>query len=205
VSIQIGDETITCDSTTAGTIRWTGSDFEGCNGSEWVSLTPTTLFYAIGDTGPAGGIVFYVTDGGLHGMEAAPADQSSNAEWGCRGTEIAGADGTSVGTGAQNTADILAGCNTAGIAAELADTYTLNGYDDWFLPSQDELNWMHQLNVITTFLALDGYWSSTEYTSGTNYENALYQSFGGTLGDGLGGAVPSYKSGFVSVRAVRAF
>ena len=31
--------------------------------------------YVVGDVGPAGGIVFYVTDGGLHGLEAAPADQ----------------------------------------------------------------------------------------------------------------------------------
>jgi len=33
--------------------------------------------YAIGDTGPSGvGIVFYITDGGLHGMEVAPSDRS---------------------------------------------------------------------------------------------------------------------------------
>lgn len=30
--------------------------------------------YAIGDTGPSGvGKVFYITDGGLHGLEAAPS------------------------------------------------------------------------------------------------------------------------------------
>ena len=32
--------------------------------------------YAIGDTGPASGIVLYVTGGGLHGLEAAPEDQT---------------------------------------------------------------------------------------------------------------------------------
>jgi hypothetical protein len=33
-----------------------------------------TRGYAIGDTGPSGvGIVFYVTDGGLHGLEVAPS------------------------------------------------------------------------------------------------------------------------------------
>ncbi|MBP8084514.1 MAG: hypothetical protein KAZ87_15050 [Spirochaetes bacterium] len=38
--------------------------------------------YAIGDTGPSGvGFVFYITDGGLHGLEVAPVDQSTSAAW----------------------------------------------------------------------------------------------------------------------------
>ena len=38
--------------------------------------------YAIGDTGPSGvGIVFYITDGGLHGLEVAPVDQSTSQVW----------------------------------------------------------------------------------------------------------------------------
>jgi hypothetical protein len=38
--------------------------------------------YKIGDTGPSGvGIVFYVTDNGTHGLEAAPGNQSTNISW----------------------------------------------------------------------------------------------------------------------------
>jgi len=37
---------------------------------------PEPTVYAIGDTGAADGIVFYITDGGLHGLEAAPVDQA---------------------------------------------------------------------------------------------------------------------------------
>ena len=107
-----------------------------CGGSG--SNTGSTL-YAVGDTGPAGGIVFYITDGGLHGLEAAPVDQSASAAWGCFGVPFAGADGTDIGTGAQNTADILAGCGETPIAADIAAGYTLNGFSDWFLPSKDEL------------------------------------------------------------------
>jgi hypothetical protein len=168
VSIQIGDEDVTCDSTIAGTIRWTGTDFAGCDGTAWLSLTGR-VFYSIGDTGPAGGKVFYVTDGGLHGLEAAPSDQDggTGAAWGCYGTEISGADGTVVGTGAQNTADILTGCATAGIAAELADAYMLNGYSDWFLPSWDELDLLYQRKDVVGGFASTFYWSSTEYTSQT--------------------------------------
>ena len=122
------------------------------------------VYYAIGDTGPAGGIVFYITDGGLHGLEAAPSDQSTAAEWGCYGIDISGADRTAVGTGAQNTADILARCSTAGIAADLADTYTLNGYDDWFLPSMDELNLLYQQKTVVGGFADGVYWSSSEFS-----------------------------------------
>lgn len=151
--------------------------------------------YAIGDTGPAGGIVFYITGVGLHGLEAAPADQSSGAAWGCYGTLIAGADGTAVGTGAQNTADILAGCSESGIAARIADAYTLNGYDDWFLPSKDELNFLYLQKAVVGGFAVGGYWSSTENVS----SHAWSQIFG----DGY--QYNTNKNGTLRVRAVRAF
>src|SRR6185295_12315170 len=62
--------------------------------------------YALGDIGPAGGLIFYensnaATDGWRY-LEAAPFDQSAGASWGCFRTEIAGARGTVVGTGRQN-------------------------------------------------------------------------------------------------------
>ena len=47
--------------------------------------------FEIGDEGPAGGIVFHVTDGGLHGLEAAPVDQL-NAQWCPSLTDIADVD-----------------------------------------------------------------------------------------------------------------
>jgi len=36
--IKVANDT-TCNSSKAGTIRWTGTAFEGCNGSDWVSLS----------------------------------------------------------------------------------------------------------------------------------------------------------------------
>ncbi len=86
--------------------------------------------------------MFQIEDTGVNGLEAALEDQSTGAEWGCYGTLIAGADGTAVGTGAQNTADILAGCSEAGIAVEICDGYSLNGYDDWFLPSTNKITFI---------------------------------------------------------------
>ncbi|MFT4758300.1 MAG: hypothetical protein ACI9LN_000259, partial [Saprospiraceae bacterium] len=98
------------------------------------------------------------------GMVAAATDQSTGATWGCLGDEINGADGKVLGTGAQNTMDILMGCNTDGIAAKLCAQLELNGYTDWFLPAQDELNLMW-INLADS----DG----DGYSSGADYEGNL--------------------------------
>lgn len=155
--------------------------------------------YVIGDTGPAGGVVFYVTAFGHHGLEAAPADQAipfnPGAEWGCVGKTITGADGTAIGTGAQNTADILAGCTESGIAARLAADYTLNGFAGWFLPSKDELNELYLNRAVVGGFASNLYWSSSEFSG----FGAWSQDFAS------GGQYDFGKDGAFGVRAVRAF
>jgi hypothetical protein len=95
------------------------------NGTEWRNLDGTILM----DVGNyyQGGKIAYVLklgdpgfiEGEIHGLIAAASDQSAQAEWGCYGTTIPGADGTALGTGNQNTIDIIAGCVTAGIAANI--------------------------------------------------------------------------------------
>jgi len=117
-----------------------------------------------------GGIVAYILQAGdpgydatmQHGLIAAPSDQSTGAEWGCYGTEISGADGTAIGTGNQNTVDIMTGCSTAGIAARLCGDLVLGGYSDWYLPSKDELNQLYLNRVAIGGFADYYYWSSTE-------------------------------------------
>lgn len=185
---------------------WDGSVWQLTPAPTTVNATALTLCggkpiwatgkcYSEGDTGPAGGIVFYITDGGAHGLEAAPADQSAGAQWGCYGTPITGADGTATGTGAQNTADIIAGCGEASIAAQVADAYTLNGYDDWFLPSKDELNLLYLQKDVVGGFAGGYYWSSSEDDSGS----AWYQVFD------VGFQSLNNKGTMLRVRAVRAF
>jgi len=154
------------------------------------------ILYEIGDTGPAGGIVFYVTDGGLHGLEAETVIlDPPTAPWGCRGIDITGADGTAIGTGAQNTADIIAGCMEMDSAARVADAYELNGFTDWFLPSQDELGQLYlQKNAVGAFSS-SNYWSSSEIDGFF----AWYQFFtDGTQAN-------NDKIGASGVRAIRAF
>ena len=85
-----------------------------------------------------GGIVFYVDETGQHGLVAAMEDLGQ-FEWGCYGTDIAGANGQAIGTGYQNTLDIVAGCSETPIAASEALAYQSGGYSDWYIPSKDEL------------------------------------------------------------------
>jgi uncharacterized protein len=104
--------------------------------------------YAMGDTGPAGGLIFYEnpnykTDGWRY-LEAAPVDQSEGTKWGCFRKLIAGARGTAIGTGKQNTADMLAACTEPDGAAQLCANLNWNGVRGWFLPSRDELAAMYK-------------------------------------------------------------
>ena len=115
-----------------------------------------------------GGIIAYIDASGLHGLIAAPSDQGAT-EWGCSNsgisgaTEISGADGTAIYTGAQNTIDIINGCNEVGIAARLCGDLVLGGYSDWYLPSKDELNKLYLNRVAIGGFVQSDYWSSSEY------------------------------------------
>jgi hypothetical protein len=139
----------------------------------WMS----TAGYVVGDVGPAGGFVFYENPNfaadGWRFLEAAPFDQSAGAKWGCFRRAIEGARGTAVGTGMQNTRDMLAACTERGGAADLCATLTVNGVSGWFLPSRDELALMYR-NLKASGLGdfRDGgaadnvsYWASSQLTA----------------------------------------
>ncbi len=124
----------------------------------------TTTATAIIDIGYyyQGGLIFY-TDGTGHGLIAAPYDQGT-LNWGCEGTSVSGTS-TALGSGQSNTTKIVNTCGTSNIAARVCDNLTLYGYSDWYLPSKDELNLMHEnlyLNDIGGF-SMDRYWSSSQY------------------------------------------
>ena len=163
------------------------------------SPTNSTV-YNIGDKGPAGGVVFYLTDNsGIHGLESAPVDQSSGAIWGCTGQTILDARNSSVGTGATNTMVIVSTCNENNIAAKIADTYTLNGYSDWFLPSKDELNLMYLQKDIIGGFVVSTYWSSTQIDNSFAWDQYIASGLNSGMQDLYA------KAAALPVRAIRAF
>ena len=161
------------------------------------------IIYAIGDRGPGGGFVFSVTTDGLHGLEAAPTDQSTGIQWWNGSNTVTGAvwDGIN---GGRNTDRIINSQGAGSYAALLCANYTGGGYGDWYLPSKYELNQMYikigqgatapLTNNVGGF-ANGLYWSSTENDASL----AWYQYFL----DGYQGA--NIKLFTLRVRAVRAF
>jgi hypothetical protein len=144
-------------------------DGKGLPESERIDLKPSGL--KIGDF-HEGGVIFYIDETGEHGLVCALQDQANEVEWGCDGQLINGAGGSAIGTGLQNTLDILAGCETAEIAAR----YAYSG--SWFLPSYRELEEMakNQQAIEETALANGGssfiasfYYSSTQISSALVY------------------------------------
>ena len=174
------------------------------DGTMWKNFDETSAAntLAIGDI-YKGGIIAYILQSGdpgyiagqTHGLIATPSDLGTGIQWGCVGTAISGADGTAIGTGNQNTIDIINSCATAGIAARLCGDLVLGGYSDWYLPSKDELNLLFINRVAVGGFSSVFYWSSSE----VSIANAWLQDFtNGNQGSGL-------KNLAHYVRAVRAF
>lgn len=163
--------------------------------------------YAIGDTGPSGvGIVFYITDGGLHGLEVAPSDQSASQPWIEGTTTQSTTNGntlTVIGTGLANSHAIMTQTGHTGSAAQVCRIYTGGGLADWFLPSRDELDaiWVNLVDDGTGSNSGVGGFGNVSYWSSS--ESTQYHAHGQTFSDG--NQVGGVKHNLWRVRAVRAF
>jgi hypothetical protein len=151
-----------------------------------------TKEYAVGDTGPAGGVIFYddEADGtddipGVRYLEAAPADTSwEEIQWGEKGIDIPGADKTAIGTGMQNTEDLI---RHQGADSEYAAAYcaglVIGEYDDWYMPSKDELDLLVEDLYKNGFGDFEPYyhWSSSERSDvnawGQHFFNSVQSSY----------------------------
>jgi hypothetical protein len=164
--------------------------------------------YNIGDTGPAGGFIFYINpnyeNDGWKYLEAAPSDflGSKNdflIQWDYRDQNhpVTGATGTAIGTGMSNTQKIVDIQGSGNYAAKLCDDLMLNGYNDWFMPSKDELNLMYENLYLNGFggFTYDDYWSSSERDA----VSVWFQVFG------MGVQYSYVKDDVARVRALRAF
>ncbi|MBP6680061.1 MAG: DUF1566 domain-containing protein [Saprospiraceae bacterium] len=173
------------------------------NGSFWSNMLghPAVNIISVGML-DGGGIVAYIFQPGdpgyvageQHGLVVTETNVSESTGWGCNGSNIPGAEGILLGTGPQNTTDIVSGCGEGGTAARLCYELALNGFNDWYLPSKDELNILYTNRLIIGGFN-DGYWSSSESSSTT----AWFRDFT------TGAQAAQSKNFFYTVRAVRTF
>ena len=172
-------------------------------------------YYIVGDTGPAGGIIFYVADteqtsmyidssGVKHELkwkylEAAPANLTtaykSGSYVGTLGT------GTGIGYGWINaqifSANTLSNYPGAEACANYGDG---TNFDDWFLPSKEELELMFSLSGTIGGIADGNYLSSSE----SGAQEWYYGSIGGVISNP--GCYESERDDFgACVRPIRAF
>jgi hypothetical protein len=151
-----------------------------------------------------GGIIAYIfqpgdpgyIDGESHGLIASPEDQGSKLEWRNNAVNtVTGATGTALGAGKTNTVTIVGSTGGPYTAASSCFNLSKGIYEDWYLPSKDELNKLYIARaVIGNFSTSDYYWTSTEANA-----DAWIQSF-------ITGVQSTYsKLGDFRVRAIRYF
>lgn len=160
----------------------------------------TTTVYFIGDTGPAGGLIFYdkgfYSDGWRY-LEAAPSDIMDDGSGSClygfgyyrpESVNLTVGTACAIGSGKLNTERLVKYMDIDGKAYSDSSVYNIGeytarkcldysdgGYHDWFLPSADELNLMYKnlhKNDFGSFASYT-YWSSSENSA----DGAWFQNF----------------------------
>jgi len=212
VKVQDGISLIFCGWNTAA--NGSGIEYEASDTFSMpnMNLTLYAQWSALRAIGPAGGLIFYdagsIQSWGRY-LEAAPSDQSTGHVWiegGSTQTTLNGNTSTAIGTGQANSDYIIAQTGHTGSAAKVCLDYIYGIYDDWFLPSYDELlqmYWILQYEGVGGF-ANEAYWSSSEDDErrafGVDFANGSSGSIDKSYGEGT-----IYPYFLFRVRAVRAF
>lgn len=159
-----------------------------------------------------GGIITYIFQPGdpgyivgqVHGIIAAPSDlpqPQGGFQFGCPG--VIANTFASLGTGCQNTINNYNTCPRDSRSSKACLEYSNEGYDDWFLPSWQELL---KLKLIANMIGGVGYnyASSTEADAFTVKTTPIYIPFTGGMSDEVF-YTDSPKNSLNLVRPVRYF
>ena len=175
-------------------------DANGCVNMKVIPLSRTTL--AVGYN-YQGGIIGYLDGTGLHGLIVAPSDQGTTG-WGepkDNSQTFNVVTSTDIGTGNANTIALSAVETYAISAAKLCADLNLGGYEDWYLPSRDELY------QVVNNLKLIGFTKDRPYYISSSHAysysgNAYFVYF---MSDTQIGVNSGSWTGDFRVRAVRSF
>ena len=191
-----------------GVATFTNLGLKGMNGTAYTitytvsglttateSVTPTGS-WSLGNTGPGGGKIFYVNTSGFacgptlsetcYYLEVAPIGANTTKDWAVSAnrTSSAGASGTVIGSGYQNTMAIINQGNSNSAAA-YAQEYRGGSLSDWYLGTRLELYQIY-VNRATIFTGTEvintefpgEYWTSTEANASQAYSYRIYDNQG---------------------------
>jgi hypothetical protein len=163
-------------------------------------VSNSTAAFTIGQS-YHGGKIFFIDNTGQHGLIVSNDDlvtstNNTQIAWKSGPNVVTGASATAVGTGASNTATIVAAIGNKGqYAALLCSRFKVGIYVDWYLPSKNELNLLYKQRAAIGNLDATNYWSSSEVSKGKAWD----QEFGG------GFQFKDEKTFTLRVRAVSSF
>jgi hypothetical protein len=153
-------------------------------GEELIFKTQPLL--SIGDTYQGGRVGYLLKSGDagynpdvIHGLIVAPAEALPNSYYWYNGKNgNTGGNGSSTGTGYQNTISIVSYLGNGTYAAKACYDLVYGGYDDWFLPSIEELySILLNKDLIGGITTNGSFWSSTELGEfGTVYGCDIYNN-----------------------------
>jgi hypothetical protein len=170
-----------------------GCGVDGSDSLPWNVLRD----YSVGDIGPAGGIIFHDRgdySSGWRYLEARTDD--FEGIWAPVDDMLFDALNFGIGVGELNTHAIVAYHGGSGYAAEVCLTLDVGGFDDWFLPSFDELRALYNLRDTVGGFADEPYWTSTQDLTDADAQTVDFL-------DGSNG--PLAKNVSVRFRPIRAF
>jgi len=184
-----------------------GKTINGCTDPTANNYTPdanndngTCTYLYVGQS-IGGGVIGYLLQPGdagysasqVHGLIVAPANNVPHL-WGCTGDSIVTSN--LLGTGQTNTSAILSLCTDTSTAASYCDKLvTSDNYNDWYLPSKDELLKIYPNKVAAGGFAIAFYWTSSQVDA--NHATIV------TFNNGMTASIK--KDSTIRVRAVRSF
>lgn len=198
--------------------------FTSCSKSD--DTPEETLIFEIGQE-HQGGIIFYLDETKEHGLIAYPTDLTE-APWGCLDTDpnppntdpptAPIAQNDDIGFGLQNTLAIIDYCDEPNIAARLAYNLNGNGYNDWYLPSIEELRMIYENkeliggfpdlgdeNYIFVYASSSEGWATNDGNGGYYYLNYQVFDFSNNPVFGTNDILFTGKDNPAFVRPIRSF